>query len=122
LRNTQLDVHVHYHDDDNGIELRIANPSADTANVTILDQYTGKRVKFGINAGRSESSYFSLDQFSGWYDFLIAVASDAGIEYHFAGHVETGKDSISDPLLGGSLKHDGNGDGDDNQANDRDGE
>jgi len=122
LRNAQLDVHVHYNDHDNGIELRIANPSADTLNVTILDQYTGKKVTFGINAGRAERRYFSLDQFSGWYDFLITVASDSGIEYHFAGHVETGKDSISDPLLGGSLKHGGNSDGDDNQANDRDGE
>jgi phospholipase C len=120
LRNAQLDVRVHYNDDDNGIELRIANLSADTANVTILDQYTGKKVKFGINAGRSESRYFSLDRFSGWYDFLIIVASDASIEYHFAGHLETGKDSISDPLLGEAPKHGGNGDRDDNEANNRD--
>jgi len=71
LRNAQLDVRVHYNDDDNGIGLRIANPTADAANVTILDQYAGKKVKFDINAWRSESRYFSLERFSGWYDFLI---------------------------------------------------
>jgi hypothetical protein len=30
---------------------------------------------------------------------VITVASDASIKYHFAGHVENGKDSISDPAL-----------------------
>jgi phospholipase C len=107
LRHAQLDVRVYYNNEDNGIALAILNPSQQTANVTILDQYTGKSVALAINAGRSDSKYFSLSRFSGWYDFSITVATDPSIKYHFAGHVETGKDSFSDPALGGLLNHDG---------------
>jgi phospholipase C len=107
LRNAQLDVRVYYNNQNNGIALGIANPSPQMANVTILDQYSGKSVALAINAGRSDSRYFSLSRFSGWYDFSITVAADPSIRYHFAGHVETGKDSISDPALGGLLNHDG---------------
>ena len=119
LPNAQLDLHAYYTDDDDGIELRIANPSSDTANVTIRDQYTGKKIALEIEAGRSKSIFFSLERFSGWYDFLITVASDSSVEYHFAGHVETGEDSISDPLFGGPLKHDDNDDEGDNRGNNR---
>jgi phospholipase C len=107
LRNAQLDVRVYYNNEDNGIALAIVNPSPQTANVTILDQYTGKSVGLAINAGRSDSRYFSLSRFSGWYDFAITIATDPSIKYHFAGHVETGKDSISDPAIGGLLNDDG---------------
>jgi hypothetical protein len=102
LRTAQLDVRAYYNGEGNGI----ANPSSQTANVIILDQYTGERVQFAINAGRSDSKYFSLSRFSGWYDFVIKVASDSSIQYHFAGHAETGKDSISDPALSGSMDSD----------------
>jgi hypothetical protein len=37
------------------------------------------------------------------YDFVITVASDQGFSYELAGHLETGKDSISDPAMGGLL-------------------
>ncbi len=43
----------------------------------------------------------SLDQFGGWYDLIVTVSGDASFKYQLAGHVETGKDSISDPALGG---------------------
>jgi phospholipase C len=107
LRNAQLEVHVYYNNDDNGIALAIVNPSLQAANVTILDQYTGKSVALAINAGRSDSRYFSLSRLSGWYDLSITVATDPSIKYRFAGHVETGKDSTSDPALGGLLNDDG---------------
>jgi phospholipase C len=37
---------------------------------------------------------------------MVTVAGDPTFEYRLAGHVETGKDSFSDPALGGlvSLK------------------
>ena len=43
----------------------------------------------------------NLEQSGGWYDLLVTVAGDATFTYRLAGHVETGKDSISDPALGG---------------------
>ena len=44
---------------------------------------------------------WSLYDFHGWYDLVIRVTGDSSYEYRLAGHVETGKDSITDPALGG---------------------
>src|SRR6476620_269395 len=43
---------------------------------------------------------FSLDRQSGWYDLTITVEGDAGFKQQVADHVETGDDSVTDPLLG----------------------
>jgi phospholipase C len=43
----------------------------------------------------------SLDQFFGWYDLIVTVAGDPSFAYRLAGHVETGRESFSDPALGG---------------------
>ena len=42
-----------------------------------------------------------LDEFFGWYDLIVTVAGDAAFKYRLAGHVETGRDSFSDPALRG---------------------
>jgi phospholipase C len=106
LRNGQIVVRADYDEQRNGITLEIANPFSQTANVTILDHYTGRSTKLAVHGGHSDSSYFSLSRFFGWYDFVITVASDSSIQYHFAGHVETGRDSFSDPALGGLPHYD----------------
>jgi phospholipase C len=36
----------------------------------------------------------------GWYDWSLRVAGVKGFEKRYAGRVETGKDSISDPAMG----------------------
>lgn len=45
----------------------------------------------------------NLQKSKGWYDFKVSVNGDTIFEQHYAGHVETGEDSISDPLMGGVL-------------------
>jgi len=42
----------------------------------------------------------NLEKSSGWYDFTVKIAGHASMEKRFAGHVETGKESVSDPLMG----------------------
>jgi len=37
----------------------------------------------------------------GWYDLTVTVNSDSNALWRIAGHVETGRDSVSDPALGG---------------------
>jgi phospholipase C len=54
-----------------------------------------------IGAGHSDSRYFSLARLSGWYDFVVTVAADPTVRYQLAGHLENGKDTISDPALSG---------------------
>ena len=100
LRNAQLDVVAHHDEKKNGISLVIGNRSSGSAKVNVLDRYTGKSVNLDIKPNDFESKYLPLASLSGWYDLVITTAADTSIGYHLAGHVETGKDSISDPALG----------------------
>jgi len=36
----------------------------------------------------------------GWYDLTLTVGADPTFRQQLAGHVETGRDSASDPALG----------------------
>src|SRR5262249_5274167 len=102
LHNLQLDVHVAYDVANNGVTLTIGNsPTQAPADVTVVDRYTGQTTKLTIAPSASVTRVFPLARFYGWYDFVITLASDASIRYEVAGHLETGKASISDPALGG---------------------
>jgi phospholipase C len=102
LRKAQLEVRANYDARENEIALVFANRGAQSVKVSVLDQYSGKRTALSIKPKDSESKSWSLERLYGWYDLIITVDADASIAYHFAGHVETGKDSISDPALGGT--------------------
>jgi phospholipase C len=39
----------------------------------------------------------------GWYGLKVHVDSDASFQWQLAGHVETGKPSVSDPAIGAAL-------------------
>ena len=41
-----------------------------------------------------------LSQSHGWYDFSVLADGDVDIAYRYAGHIETGKASFSDSLMG----------------------
>jgi phospholipase C len=99
LRTAQVDVRTNYDEKTHRITLIITNTSAQPAQVTVLDKYSGKSVDLKIKPADTASPDWSLSHLSGWYDFVITVAADASIEYHFAGHVEDGKDSITDPAI-----------------------
>ena len=106
LRGAQLDVRADCDERENGFTLIIENRSSQSARVSILDKYTSRSVDLVIRRRDTETIHWSLDRMYGWYDFVIKVDGEPSIEYHFAGHVETGKDSISDPALGGLMSID----------------
>jgi len=98
-----LDVRSSYDSEDDGgsIELKITNVAATVADVSVLDAYTGKSSTQRLKPGKTFEDELSLDQFYGWYDLIVTVAEDPTFKYRLAGHVESGKDSFSDPALGG---------------------
>ena len=97
-----LDVFSKYRRHDCGaIEWAVANLGATQAEVSVLDAYTGNSVTRNLQPGGTLSGQLSLQQFFGWYDLIVTVAGDSTFNYRLAGHVETGKDSFSDPALGG---------------------
>jgi phospholipase C len=66
-----------------------------------LDAYRGKSVSQHLQPDQKLNDKLPLDQFGGWYDLIVTVSGDASFKYQLAGHVETGKASISDPAMGG---------------------
>ena len=83
-----------------GITLDIRNQASRRANVQIADAYTHARTTLSLHPGESIKRRFGLDGSHGWYDLTLTVESDRGFEQQMAGHVETGDDSMTDPLLG----------------------
>jgi phospholipase C len=79
----------------------IANLGLDRATVVITDKYTGRRTERKIDAGETERRHWSLDRMNGWYDLVVTIDGDTTFERRIAGHVETGKNSTSDPGMGG---------------------
>jgi phospholipase C len=97
-----LDVHSSYVNQDSGlILLRITNFGDVEAGVRLLDAYRGNVTTRLMPHQQPFMSSFSLDQFHGWYDLIVTVDGDPNFKYRLAGHVETGRDSYSDPALGG---------------------
>jgi phospholipase C, phosphocholine-specific, Pseudomonas-type len=57
-----------------------------------------------LRTGKTPSALqIDLSASGGWYDLEITVEGFPAFRRHYAGHVETGKPSITDPLMGGVL-------------------
>jgi len=97
-----LQVDSEYGTDDEGsLGLSVRNAGSQKATVTLLDAYSGEKVTRVLAPGGQAEGEFSLQQFRGWYDVVVTVAEDPSFERRLTGHVETGRDSISDPAMGG---------------------
>jgi phospholipase C len=83
------------------IELKVTNPDAGQAlDVKITDNaYKQKPVFKKISTGE-EIIVLNLKPSYGWYDFSIAVKGNPYFSRRFAGRVETGKETFTDPFMG----------------------
>jgi phospholipase C len=84
-----------------GLALNIANMSKRSVKVLIIDAYTGNEFMQVLAARKGLEHELSLKKLHGWYDLTVRVIGDTNYEWRLAGHVENGKDSYSDPALGG---------------------
>jgi phospholipase C len=87
------------------IALKIANSGHQPYTVTLIDNAykSGARKKILTASGTATSvSTFivELAKNHGWYDFSIKVDGANGFEKRYAGRIETGKPSYSDPFMG----------------------
>ena len=96
-----LDVVSSYDREDGSIEWTITNLAIGHAEVAVLDAYTGNSVARYLHRGESFEGELELEHVHGWYDLTVTVAGDSTFKYQLVGHVETGRDSFSDPALGG---------------------
>jgi phospholipase C len=84
-----------------GIALSIANLGAARCEIEVRDLYTGEMASFRLAPGQRSGRFWPLRRSYGWYDLVLSCDGDAGFAQRFAGHVETGWDSFSDPAIGG---------------------
>jgi phospholipase C len=85
------------------IIVHVQNPSLKPLVVTVTDNSYGTGMRTLRLASKQENSMVvDLQKTHGWYDFTVR-AEEREVEAHFAGRVETGRSSTSDPLMGGTI-------------------
>jgi phospholipase C len=97
----QLEIRASYDEEGNEITLEVVNRSVRRVQVSVFNAYTSRNTRLSLAYGESESKRWPLARTGGWYDLTITVDEDARFEYRYAGHLENGHDSISDPMMGG---------------------
>lgn len=95
---TDLRSKVHYEKDRNGITLSLKNKGKAECKLRIADAYGKTTAERTLEPGRSLSEFVPLEASFGWYD--LNIEAEGGALHHVAGHLETGKDSKSDPAFG----------------------
>jgi phospholipase C len=80
-----------------GVTLSVVNKGAAACELQLLDVYSSGTVTKQLKPGARFDQFFSLSKSFGWYDYVLKVADDASLRQQLAGHLETGKDGITDP-------------------------
>ena len=95
-----LDVRCGYDTERCGITLRIRSVSDSPCRVRIGNAYLKEATEHDLMPRDTVEKYSPLETQFGWYDFTVTVDSNLTFEQRIAGHLETGKDSMSDPAIG----------------------
>jgi phospholipase C len=101
-RDVALPEVVEGYDVANGnLQLRLKNLGSARCEFTVVNAYDpGTVITRQVAGGDTANAYLDIRQAYGWYDVQVTVDSDRTFNRRFAGHVETGRDSASDPALG----------------------
>ncbi|KER69911.1 phospholipase C [Burkholderia cepacia] len=94
------EIRVCYDPANDAVYLTIMNVGNAASQVTVTSNAyrTDGPWSYSVPAGMQVEPYWTLAASSGWYDFTLTAEN--GLVRRFAGRVETGKDSISDPAMG----------------------
>jgi phospholipase C len=85
-----------------GLRIVIDYPEYQGVSCTLVHQGYGYADEKILLKGKSKSVSLNLEKSFGWYDFILQITNGAHTAaYRYAGRVETGKSSYSDPLMGG---------------------
>ena len=86
-----------------GLTLRVNNAGAAAASFKITPNayFAAAALQGSVAAQGCATERWSLRDSARWYDFTLTIAELPGYSRRFAGRVENGKDSWSDPAQGG---------------------
>lgn len=103
--NSLINVSVKYSTDMKGLpngnlEIGLQNNNNKAVLIEINDNaYKTATIKKQLPAKTSQNITLDLKQNAGWYDFFVHAYDNNSFEYKYAGHVETGRESKSDPAF-----------------------
>jgi phospholipase C len=95
-----LEIRARYDGPRYEIILEAENHGSKRVGVTVSNRYSSHNTKLSIKPGDAQTEHWSLSRTRGWYDLIITIQSDLCFEYRYAGHLENGEESISDPGMG----------------------
>lgn len=82
------------------IELRITNQSTKAVSIIVADKsYKLKPIEKTIEVGAKTTIKLESAKSFGWYDASVTIKGNDTFENRFAGRVETGNESMSDPAM-----------------------
>ena len=82
-----------------GLTLELVNLGP-TTTLSVFDAYTNRTSTHRLGTAQEKVVYWPLEDSFGWYSLSVRDVSEPSFLRRFAGHIETGRDSFSDPALG----------------------
>jgi len=108
--NRDVDVMVQYdrndrHKPTGQLVIQVTNREKNTQSVIVTDNSYRQASQHEVlgtegSADASEIILWDTTRSFGWYDFSVRIKDNATFERRYAGHVETGLASMTDPLMG----------------------
>jgi phospholipase C len=93
LLNNKLTGHV---------ELLVENSGSTSMKIKVVDNsYHQHTITASLRPKQKTKLLINLTNSSGWYDFTVRVDGNDLFSRQYAGHVETGETSVTDPLMAG---------------------
>ncbi|WP_263358321.1 phosphocholine-specific phospholipase C [Acidicapsa ligni] len=101
LNQANPEVTIRYDRDSGEVRLTLVNAGALPASLKVVNTYAAQEPsrQLTIQAGAKTEDRWSLAASSGWFDLQITSNDSATFLRRFAGHMETGRPSTSDPAI-----------------------
>ena len=82
-----------------GVTLNLLNEGTGVCEVVVADRYSDEAFTKKLKPGAGFGQFFALAQSHGWYDLIVTVTEDVLLRQQYAGHLETGRPSRTDPAI-----------------------
>jgi phospholipase C len=100
----QPEARLSYDEQHGGIRFKLQNPGRDALRfqITANAYFDRGGITVDVPSDSDKTHEVPLDRTGHWYDFSVTLTDDPKYFRRFAGRVETGQPSWSDPALGGA--------------------
>jgi phospholipase C len=96
------EIRVAYEPREGKVLVKLRNEGRDDVTFKVKSNaYRHEQETVCVRRGDSEHRSWSLEKSGNWYDFTVTGDDRGRFSRRFAGRVETGRDSFSDPAMGG---------------------